>query len=118
MLIAIDNRRVGALDQHRRTLNAGIRIVVPAVAAAQAVRNPARQARLMLTLRGVRVEPFTKAHYARVGKLLADSRTCDVVDAFVALMAARLKAGVYTSDGDDMRHLFDTLGADLPVHAV
>jgi len=49
--------------------------------------------------------------------LLADSRTCDVVDAFVALTAARLEAGIYTSAGDDKRYLFDTPGADVPVHA-
>ena len=118
MLIAIDNRNELALSMHRRTLKADIRVIVPAVVAAQAVRNPARQAQLMGTLRGSRVEPFTKDHYARVGKLLADSGTCDVVDAFVALTASRLEAGIYTSDGDDMRHLFDPLGADLPVHAV
>jgi predicted nucleic acid-binding protein len=118
MLIAIDDRDGKAIERHLYFLSHNIRIVVPAIAAARAVRNPSRQARLMLALRGSRVEPFTKAHYARVGRLLADSGTCDVVDAFVALTAARLEAGIYTSDGDDMRHLFDTLGADVPVHAV
>lgn len=39
------------------------------------------------------------------------------MDAFVVLTAARLEAGIFTSDMTDIRHLVDTLGVDLPVLA-
>jgi len=116
-LIAIDGRSEIAMVRHREFLDEGTRVTVPAVVAAQAVRDPAKQARLMLALRGSRVIPFTEDHYAPVGKLLAASGTCDVVDAFVAHTAAQFKAAIYTSDPADMRHLVSTLGLRLPVHA-
>jgi predicted nucleic acid-binding protein len=114
-LIAIDGRSETATERHRDFLASGVRVIVPAVVAAQAVRNPARQARLMLALRGARVVPFTRDDYAPVGRLLASSGTCDVVDAFVAHTAARFKAMIVSSDPEDMRHLVRTLGLPLPV---
>jgi hypothetical protein len=71
----------------------------------------------MLALRGSKVVPFTKDDYAPVGRLLAASGTCDVVDAFVALTAAQLKASIYTSDPADIRLLISMLGVELPVYA-
>lgn len=116
-LIAIDKRDGGAVLRHQRRVGRGNRIVVPAPAAAQAVRAPQRQARLMLTLRGCRVVPFDREAVDRVGILLADAGRSDVIDAFVALTAAKTEAAVVTSDADDIRHLLDTLGMQLPVLA-
>jgi predicted nucleic acid-binding protein len=117
MLIAIERRDGVALEQHQDFLSDGIRVIVPAVVAAQAVRAPAKQAKLMRVLHGAIIEPFTEEHHMVVGKLLAKSGTCDVVDAFVAFLAAANEAGVFTSDVDDIKHLVRTLGADLPVLA-
>lgn len=115
-LLAIDDPRDRTrLDRHQRRLRRGHRIVIPAVVAAQAVRDPARQAKLMRALRGCDIEPFTREHHLPVGRLLARSGTSDVVDAFVALTAARLRAAVITSDTADIRHLLTALGARLPV---
>jgi predicted kinase len=117
MLIAMEKADGKALDKHRRFLRRGAEVIVPAVVAAQAVRRPARQAQLMRTLNGAKIEPFTNEHHAAVGKLLADSGTSDVVDAFVALLAARVGAVIFTSDTADIKHLVKTLGADVPVLA-
>jgi len=117
VLIAIDRRSAAALMRHDRLMTRGNRVIVPAVAAAQAVRKPDRQARLMLALRGVDIAAFTSAHHVAVGRLLAESNTCDVVDAFVVLLAARNEAAIYTSDVEDIKRLVDTLGVELPVLA-
>jgi hypothetical protein len=117
MLIAIEDRDKKAVDRHQRLLGSGDRAIVPAVAAAQAVRQPARQAQLMLALRGAEIAPFTKADHVEVGKLLSASGTADVIDAFVVLLAVRNEAAIFTSDIADIKHLVKTLGADVPVLA-
>lgn len=115
-LIAIDSRRNTAqLERHQERLAGGDHIIVPALVAAQVVRDPRRQARLMLTLRGCEIVPFEEDDVSPVGKLLARSGTSDVVDGFVALTAAEAIATVVTSDPDDIAHLLGTLGVRLPV---
>jgi hypothetical protein len=122
MLIALERRNKVAVCNHLSLLANGDQVIVPAVVAAQAVPEPARQdrlmlARLMLALRGSDIVPFTKAHYAAVGRLLAASGTSDVVDGFVVILAARYAAGIVTSDVPEIAHLVKTLGADVPVIA-
>lgn len=115
-LIAIGDRRdPAASERHDRRIGRGVKILVPTVVAAQVVRKPARQAALMLTLRGCALIPFTSSHHVPVGELLAVSGTADVVDAFVALLAAREQAGIISSDPDDMGHLLSCLGVRRPV---
>jgi predicted nucleic acid-binding protein len=115
-LIAIDGRyATGQLEDHLTRLADGDHIMVPAPVAAEVVRDPRRQARLMLTLRGCEIVPFDEDHVSPVGKLLAVSGTSDVVDGFVAFTAAEASAAVVTSDPDDIAHLLDTLGVDLAV---
>jgi len=89
--------------------------MVPAPAAAQVVRDPRRQARLMLTLRGCEVVPFKAEDSVPVGQLLASSGTADVVDGLVALTAMNWRAAVITSDPEDITRLLDVLAAPLPV---
>jgi hypothetical protein len=115
-LIAIaDARNRTAADSHRGRLVQDMKIMVPAVVAAQVVRKPATQVPLMLALRGCEIVPFTAAHHVQVGQLLAKSGTADVVDAFVALLAARVGAGIVTGDPGDLRHLLGCLGVRRPV---
>lgn len=116
-LIAIDKRDAGALRRHEQRIGRGNRVVVPAPAAAQAVREPRRQARLMAALKGCDVVPFGKASVRPVGLLLAGAAKADVVDAFVVLTAAETDAAVVTTDAGDIKHLLDTLGVRLPVLA-
>ena len=116
-LAAIGRSREDALRRHERRLAKGDRIIVPAPVAAQVVRDPRRQARLMLTLRTCDVVPFGEEDASPVGTLLAGAGTADVIDGFVALTAAKVGGAVVTSDGGDIRHLLDTLGVRLAVLA-
>jgi predicted nucleic acid-binding protein len=115
-LIAMDRRRDDlSLRRHQGRIIQREHVIVPAPAAAQVVRDPQRQARLMLILQSCDVIAFEEDHAAPVGRLLALSGTTDVVDGFVAMTAAEAGAAVVTSDPDDIQRLLSTLGADLPV---
>lgn len=115
-LIAIESQGGGGgFARHRSLLGRGYRVVVPSPVAAQVVREPHRQAQLMFVLRGCDIVPFGADDYSPVGKLLARSGTSDVVDGFVALTAAQMRAAVITSDPDGIRHLLDTLGVQVPI---
>jgi hypothetical protein len=115
-LVAIDKRQGEAVRRHEARLARGHRILVPAPVAAQVVRAPHRQARLMFSLHGCRTIPFEKRHVAPVGMLLAQSGTSDVVDGFVAVAAAEANAeAVVTADADDIRRLLGVLGIRLAV---
>jgi hypothetical protein len=110
-LVAIaDPRNRAAVDRHRERLSRGRKIMVPTVAAAQVVRKPAVQARLMKALQGCELVPFTADHHVPVGQLLAVSGTADVADAFVALLAARMAARIISSDPDGIGRLLSCLG--------
>jgi predicted nucleic acid-binding protein len=114
-LIAIDSGNELSFRRHLNRINTRDRVLVPAPVAAQVLRDPQRQARLMLALRGCDIVPFEAGHAGPVGRLLARSGTSDVVDGFVALKAAEADAAVITSDQRDIRRLLETLGADLEV---
>jgi len=106
-LIALDrdDRRVIVLLARAAEISA--RITVPASALAQAVRDPARQARLARLLRQptTDVVPLDRVDATHVGRLLAVSGTADVVDAHVVVCAARAGQSVVTSDPEDLRRL-------------
>jgi len=114
-LIALgDQRNRTAFELHRDRIGRREKILVPAVVAAQVVRKPATQVRLMRVLRGCELVPFAD-HHVPVGQLLAASGTADVVDAFVALLAARAGALVISTDPDDIGRLLDCLGVQRPI---
>jgi hypothetical protein len=114
VLIAADrnDRRVWA--EHRVRLEAGIVPAVPAAVVAQASRSPA-QAGLRRLLRGCDVTSLTEADAHRVGALLARSRTRDVVDASVAVLAIQRKAPILSDDAMDLRSLLSAARSKLPV---
>ena len=114
-LIAISDRRNwDAFNAHLRRVAVG-QVFVPTLVAAQVVRKPPTQARLMRALRGCELVPFTSAHHVPVGALLAQSGTSDVVDAFVALLAVQAGAAIITSDPGDIGRLLSCLGVDQPI---
>lgn len=106
-LIAVDrdDRRVIALLVRAQETSA--RVTIPATALAQAVRNPARQARLARLVRQptTDVVALDRVEAIGVGRLLAASGTADVADAHVVLCARRTGQAVATSDPDDLHHL-------------
>ena len=99
-LIALErnNRRLWSLVG--TALEDGDRILVPATALAQVIRNPARQVRLwrMIQHRGTEVVPLDGTHAQAVGALLAKTGTADIADAHVAICARRSGFAVVTSD--------------------
>jgi len=88
-------------------LEDGDRIVVPATALAQVIRNPARQVRLWRLIQSDRTEivPLDGGYAQAVGALLARSGTADVADAHVVICAQRTGHAVITSDPRDVRRL-------------
>lgn len=110
-LIGLDrgDRRVVALLGRAHETSA--RVTIPATALAQAVRNPARQARLARLVRhpATDVVALDRVDATGVGRLLATSGTTDVADAHVVLCARRVGQAVATNDPDDLRHLDPSL---------
>jgi predicted nucleic acid-binding protein len=106
-LIALDRddrRVIAVLALAERSAS---RVVVPATALAQAVRDPARQARLARLLRQPRTEvvALDRVDATHVGRLLAASGTSDIADAHVVVCARRAGQAIVTSDPDDLRRL-------------
>ena len=110
-LIGVDRNDRRVLVLLARARETGSRVTVPASALAQAVRHPERQARLARLLRQptTDVVPLDRVDATSVGRLLAASRTSDVVDAHVVICARRAGQQAVTSDPDDLRALDPTL---------
>lgn len=117
MLVAADRNRRKAWADHRIRLELGLVPVVPAPVVAQASRS-GRQAQLHRLLRGCDIVPFEPEQAHAVGALLGASRTSDVVDAHVALVANERNAIVVTSDSDDIAHLSASLRDPIHVEHV
>ena len=106
-LIALGRNDRRALTLIARATERGMRITIPATALAQAIRNPARQARLSRLIRqaGTDLIPLDGPDATAVGLLLARTGTADIVDAHVAICAQRAGQAVVTSDADDLRRI-------------
>lgn len=109
-LIALDrdDRRVIALLA--RAAEIGAPITVPATALAQAIRRPARQARLSRLVRqpSTKLVPLNGPDATNVGILLATSRTNDIADAHVVICARRADQPIVTGDAADLAQLDPT----------
>jgi predicted nucleic acid-binding protein len=108
-LIAIERDDPVAYKKIQNALRVGRPVRTNPNAVAQVWRDGGKQARLAKTLRVVEVVPITREDGVRAGELLGATRTKDVVDATVALLA---KSGdeVYTSDISDLRKLCEATG--------
>jgi predicted nucleic acid-binding protein len=106
-LIALDRNDRRVLTLIARATEHGMRITIPATALAQAIRSPARQARLSRLIRQARTDliPLDGPDATAVGLLLARTGTADIVDAHVAICAQRAGQAVVTSDADDLRRI-------------
>ncbi len=106
-LIALDRGDRRALALLARATERGMRITIPATALAQAIRNPARQARLARLIRQASTDlvALDGPDATRTGLLLARTRTNDIVDAHVVICARRAEQIVVTSDAGDLRRI-------------
>lgn len=113
-LVAADrnDRRVWA--DHRVRLEAGIVPMVPAPVLAQVSRSP-KQVQLRRLLRGCEVVPLDEASAHAAGRLLALTKTSDIVDAAVAHLGSKHNANVLSGDPDDIRRLLTAARAKSAV---
>lgn len=103
-----DPRLVALVDEIvRRRLTA----FVPAGVVARSWRGSARQRAIakLLKAKGLRVDALDEQNALQIGIRLGATGTDDVIDAHVALLAARVRGVVFTSDPDDIRALDSSL---------
>jgi hypothetical protein len=106
-LIALDRNDRRVLAILARAAERGMRITIPATALAQAIRTPARQARLARLIRqpGTDLVALDGPDATAVGLLLARTATGDIVDAHVVVCARRTGQAVVTSHAADLRRI-------------
>jgi hypothetical protein len=106
-LIALERNDRRVFSILSTILEDGDRIIVPATALAQVIRNPAKQVRLwrMIQFDKTEVVPLDGSHAQAVGALLAQTGTSDIVDAHVVICAERAGFAVITSDPLDLKRL-------------
>lgn len=106
-LIALDRNDRKVITLLARAAERGLRTTIPATALAQAIRNPARQARLRRLMRQTSTDlvALDGPDATAVGLLLARIGTADIVDAHIAVCAQRTGQAVVTSDPGDLRRL-------------
>jgi hypothetical protein len=103
-LIAIERRDRAVIARLVRAHEDAEPVRSSAAVVAQVIRNRARQVTLERVLAGVEEHPLDSDVARQIGQLLATSRTSDVVDAAVALLAGPGDE-VLTSDPSDLRAL-------------
>jgi predicted nucleic acid-binding protein len=110
-LIALERNHRRVFSILATALEDGDRIIVPATALAQVIRNPAKQVRLwrMIQQDETEVVPLDGLHAQAVGALLARTGTSDITDAHVVICAQTSGFAVITSDAADLRRLDPTL---------
>ena len=106
-LIQLDRGRRQVIALLALATERGGIITIPGSALAQAIRDPARQARLARLVRQPRtyVVPLDKVDATNVGRVLAASGTSDIADAHVVVCGRRARQTIVTSDPDDLRAL-------------
>lgn len=110
-LIALERRTPKAIAIAEELQKARVVAHVPAGVYAQVWRGSPKQqviARLVKT-NTVRVHDMTAGVASRVGVLIGNSGTSDVVDGHVALLATDLNARVLTSDPGDLAKIDSSL---------
>jgi predicted kinase len=108
------DRRFWAL--WKEALQRGATVTVPAAVVAQVWRGDG--AVIARVLQGCEVEDLSEERAKRVGRLLAASRTTDVVDASVVVEAAARRDAVVTSDRRHIERLVSALKQRIAIVAL
>jgi hypothetical protein len=115
------SQSIGATGLSERILRVAQRERIPlrcsAGVVAQVWRNGARQANLARVLRGIDIVALDASAAIRIGPALGATRTADVVDAHVALLASRGDQ-LLTSDPSDIRRLLGNRLRDVTIVSV
>ena len=119
--IVLDAGALIALERNDRSIWAALKlavaqgsdVIVPSTALAQVWRGTGAQAQLAKALQFCVIATFDPVA-RNVGELCGRSRTNDICDAHVALIASRHGEFLYTSDAPDMRRLLATCGDRRP----
>ena len=119
--IVLDAGALIALERNDRSVWAALKlavaqgseVIVPSTALAQVWRGTGAQAQLAKALQFCIIATFDPVA-RNVGELCGRSRTNDICDAHVALIASRHGEFLYTSDVPDMRRLLATCGDKRP----
>jgi predicted nucleic acid-binding protein len=119
--VVLDSGALIALERNDRTIwamlklvaQSGAEVLVPTTALAQVWRAASTQAALSRALRHCETASFDRVA-REVGELCGRTRTSDICDAHVALVAATLGDALYTSDPEDMRALMPACGKRRP----
>jgi len=117
VLVAADKNERRTWAEHKVRLELGVIPLVPAPVVAQVSRS-AQQTQLRRFLTGCAVVPLGESEAHQVGRLLAMTRTTDVVDAVVVTTALRQKATILTGDPDDIKRLVGVSGHAIAVVAI
>ena len=106
-LIALERNDRRVFSILKTALEDGDRILVPATALAQVIRNPARQVRLwrMIQFAKTEVVPLDGSNAQAVGALLAQTAMADITDAHVVICAQLAGYAIITSDPLDLKRL-------------
>ena len=113
-LVAAERNVRAVWAEHRVRLEAGLVPVVPAPVIAQVSRS-ARQVQLRRFLRGCDVIAFDEVDAHDAGRLLARSRTSNVVDAAVVVLAVSRDAEILTGDREDIQRLLVAARSSLRI---
>ena len=116
-LVAVDRRDRAIGVQLRVLQQLGTPLRASSAVVGQVWRDGRKQASLARVLAGVGIEPLSKDDGRRIGELLAQAGSSDVVDAHVALMTAPADL-ILTSDPGDIRKLLQVRGVSARVQAV
>ncbi len=117
VLVAADRNERRCWAEHKARLELGALPLVPAPVVAQVSRS-SQQAQLRRLLAGCVVVPLGENDAHAAGRLLAKTRTADVVDAVVVSLAVHYKAVILTGDPDDIQRLVRASGREAVVVAV
>ena len=117
VLIAAErnDRLVWAL--HRAAVRRSIAPSVPSAVLAQSWRG-GPQPQLSRLLRGCQIENLDEETARAAGALCGAAGTADIVDASVAVVAARRNDAIVTSDPNDLERLVDALGTSTAVQGI
>jgi hypothetical protein len=121
----LDAGALVAIDRGDRVIGAQLRVLqrqrtplrVSAAVVGQVWRDGRTQANLARVLAGVGIEALGTEDGKRIGELLAQAGSADVVDAHVALLAAPADV-VLTSDPGDIRALLQARAIPARVQPV